>query len=315
MTSRALGLVVELVAEARVGPPLDAGAPSSTAEAADRDEAVVLAVEDERRDAEPAGASARTRACSREAPRRRTAPCSPCASAGRGGLRRRPPGRATGSRRRCRWGSASVGTTDRGRRHRAASSRAASSPGRATARTARSGFGRVGQQVAGDDEAAERVAVQHDRPARRRHGRPRAAPPGRRGAATSARRRRADRRSRRCRAGRRPRRRARPRPAGRRRARSGRSARRARGRAARSPTARRPRRQPGVVGGPVPDEQVRAVGARSRGCDRWHGAAYATGDRRRWLRCRAWVSTDGWVEIGDRVLRAPLRVLRPEHRR
>ena len=51
---RAFGLVVELVAEVREGPPLDAGRRAEDRRRVRRDEAVVLAVEDERRHPEAA---------------------------------------------------------------------------------------------------------------------------------------------------------------------------------------------------------------------------------------------------------------------
>ena len=191
---RALGLVVELVAEAGIGPALDPGAPSNDLRGRGRHEPVVLPWRTS------AGIPNPARAARGRAPARRSASAPKdvvLALTHNGSSTVRA---ATDGSRDSVFAIDAVGDRDgrrdarRGPAPWPSSSRAASNRGPATLSTARSGCGRSRQQVAGGDEAAERVAVQHDGPpARAAPARPPAARRGRRGTATSARRRRAGR--------------------------------------------------------------------------------------------------------------------------
>ena len=72
---RAFGLVVELVAETGIGAPLDAGSRREHLGRGRRDEAVILAVEDERRQPEAGTGRRPGRVPARSAPRRRSERC------------------------------------------------------------------------------------------------------------------------------------------------------------------------------------------------------------------------------------------------
>ena len=262
---RPFGLVVELVAQARVGPALDQRRPGEDGRRRGRARG-----DRPRRAGRASGSRSRPRRARGRVPARQ-----PASAAKRVVETLTHSGSSTvcaatdGSRDRVEpsmpIGMASVGTT----RARIGASRFFQAGSVGVERRRRQDgevwLRPVGQEVARGDEAAERVSVQHDRtPGTPRVGRPRADRRDRRGAGSSVRRRRADRPTRPSPDGRTPGPRGRRRSAGRRRARIGRSARRGRGPAGPRPTAVPPRRR-------RPPPRRAATGGREGPCHRRHG--------------------------------------------
>ena len=234
-----LGLVLELVAQARVGASLDPGRGPEDLRRLDRHEAVVLAMEDERRDAETS---------SRDGDHPILLGETLGGHPGRGRLDARrvvhrlgPHGRIARQRRAVDRVRDVVRGHDARERPARSSASSSGSSSRGPARSGPPGPASVDPRAGSPSRSARRASAHTARRAgRRRRGPPSVVRPGRRGTATSARRRRAGRPSRPCRGGRRPRPRGRPRSSGPRRARIGRSVRRGRAPAAPMPTARRP---------------------------------------------------------------------------
>ena len=164
------GLVVELVAETRVGPPLDVRAAAArTSEAGAGTRPSSRPCRTSVGIADPAALAHGPAACSASA----SAPNRAVVRSWRTRDRRRPSPPTAGSRDSVD-GSMPFGIGERrrrparGRARATSSSPAASSRGPAPSATARSGHRPVRQrQVAGHDEPAHRVAVQDDRVARR----------------------------------------------------------------------------------------------------------------------------------------------------
>ncbi len=232
-----LRFVVQLVAKARVRPPLDAGRALEHLGGRGRDEPVVETVQDQRRPADRPRAGADTGLLGERLG---------AEPGGAGPDVQRIGGRAPTDLRiarqrlgpRCRSRSTGSGRACRGSAPGVASTRPASSRGPVP--RAPSGPAAAGRSAGSPPRRARPSNGRTARPAgrRRRRAPPPGAPRGRRGSDSSGRCHRAGHRCRRSRAGRTRARRGRRRRSARRRARTGPTARRARARSGRSPTDR-----------------------------------------------------------------------------